>query len=85
MNMEWSKRLYKVNSEGASKGDYYFMPQNVPMSASNLSGSDMTLLDLFITDSSTAPITILEPGYPGYKNPIAWLRKIYLSIIWGSM
>ena len=54
-----------------SKGDYYFMPQNVPMSASNLSGSDMTLLDLFITDSSTAPIAILEPGYPGYENPIA--------------
>ena len=52
------------------QGDYYFMPRNVPMSASNLSGSDMTLLDLFITDISTPPITIIEPGYPGYRNPV---------------
>jgi quercetin dioxygenase-like cupin family protein len=52
------------------QGDYYFMPRNVPMSASNLSGSDMTLLDLFVTDISTPLITIIEPGYPGYRNPV---------------
>ena len=42
------------------------MPANTMMSASNFSGSDIKLMDIFITPSSQPPITILEPGYPGY-------------------
>ena len=45
---------------------YYYMPANTIMSASNFSGSDVKLMDLFITPPGEPPITILEPGYPGY-------------------
>ena len=47
-------------------GHYYYMPANTMMSASNFSGSDVKLMDIFITPSGQPPITVLEPGYPGY-------------------
>lgn len=47
-------------------GHYYYMPANTMMSASNFSGSDVKLMDLFITPPGEPPITVLEPGYPGY-------------------
>ena len=53
------------------KGDYYFMPSNVPMSAANLTKRDVLLLDLFVVEPGTPLITIIEPGYPGYQNPLA--------------
>ena len=52
------------------KGDYYFMPSNVPMSAANLTKSDVLLLDLFVVSPGTSPITIIEPGYPGFQNTL---------------
>lgn len=52
------------------KGDYYFMPSNVPMSAANLTEHDAMLLDLFVVKAGTPAITIIEPGYPGYQNEI---------------
>ena len=52
------------------KGDYYFMPSNVPMSAANLTKQDVLLLDLFVVEPGTPAITIIEPGYPGYQNPL---------------
>lgn len=54
----------------SKKGDYYFMPSNVPMAAANLTKRDVLLLDLFVVSAGTEPITILEPGYPGYQNII---------------
>lgn len=53
------------------KGDYYFMPSNVPMSAANLTKRDAMLLDLFVVKPGTPVITIIEPGYPGYQNTIS--------------
>ena len=47
-------------------GHYYYMPANTPMSASNFSSSDVKLIDIFMTPSGQPPITVLEPGYPGY-------------------
>ncbi len=43
-----------------------YMPANTLMSASNFSGSDVKLMDIYITPSGQPPITVLEPGYPGY-------------------
>ena len=50
------------------KGDYYFMPANIPMSAANLTDHDVMLLDLFVVTTGTPTTTIIEPGYPGYQN-----------------
>lgn len=47
-------------------GHYYYMPAKTMMSASNFSGSNVQLMDIFITPPGQPPITILEPGYPGY-------------------
>ena len=47
-------------------GHYYYMAAKTLMSASNFSGSDIKLMDIFITPSGQPPITILEPGHPGY-------------------
>ena len=53
-----------------TKGDYYFMPSNTPMAAANLTKRNIMLLDLFVVSIGTPPITIIEPGYPGYQNSI---------------
>ena len=54
------------------KGNYYFMPANIQMSASNQSVKDVWLMDIFVTnDSKPDPITIIEPRYPGFENMIA--------------
>ena len=47
-------------------GHYYYMPANTTMSASNFSGGSVKLMDIFITPPGQPPITVLEPGYPGY-------------------
>jgi hypothetical protein len=47
-------------------GHYYYMPANTTMSASNFSGGNVKLMDIFITPPGQSPITVLEPGYPGY-------------------
>lgn len=53
------------------KGNYYFMPANIQMSASNQSSQDVWLMDIFVTnDAHPNTITIIEPQYPGYTNPI---------------
>lgn len=50
-------------------GNYYFMPYNTPMSATNLSDKDVVLLDIFYVPLDQTEITILEPGYPMYSPP----------------
>ena len=53
-------------------GTYYFMPANIQMSASNLTEKDTWLMDIFVTNEAKPnPITIIEPHYPGYTNPIS--------------
>jgi len=47
-------------------GHYYYMPANTMMSAANFSGENVKLMDIFITPPGQPPITVLEPGYPGY-------------------
>ena len=48
------------------KGHYYYMPSDLPMSAANLTEEPVVLMDIFVTPVNGAPITIIEPGYPGY-------------------
>jgi len=50
-------------------GTYYYMPYNTPMSASNLTNSDVQLIDIFYFPVDGLPITIIEEGYPGYNPP----------------
>ena len=53
------------------KGDFYYMPSDIQMSASNLTDKNVWLMDVFVTETPQSPeITIIEPGYSGYKNPI---------------
>jgi len=49
-----------------SQGHYYYMPPGLPMSAANLSNQPVVLMDIFVTPIGSPPITIIEPGYPGY-------------------
>ena len=51
-------------------GSYYYMPSNIPMSASNLSGKDLRLMDIFVTPIGEPSVTIIEPGYPGFNPPV---------------
>jgi len=46
-------------------GQCYYMPPNVPMTATNLGSEDAVLIDTFILPPGEPLITILEPGYPG--------------------
>ena len=48
------------------EGHYYYMPPGLPMSAANLSNQPVVLMDIFVTPIGSPPITIIEPGYPGY-------------------
>ena len=50
-------------------GSYYYMPSNIPMAAANYSNQDVLLMDIFINTVGIPPITIIEPGYPGYNLP----------------
>ena len=50
-------------------GNYYYMPYNTPMSASNLEDQDVVLLDLFYFPAEGESITIIEEGYPTYDPP----------------
>lgn len=45
-------------------GSYYYMPANIPMSAANLTGKGVRLMDVFVTPVGEPVITFLEPGYP---------------------
>ncbi|MCL7407266.1 cupin domain-containing protein [Paradonghicola geojensis] len=49
-------------------GQCYYMPPNVPMTATNLGSEDAILIDTFIVPPGKPLITILEPGYPGGPN-----------------
>ena len=40
------------------------------MAAAKLTKRDVVVLDLFVVSIGTPPITIIEPGYPGYQNSI---------------
>ena len=50
-------------------GSYYYMPSNIPMAAANYSNQDVLLMDVFVNTIGVPPITIIEPGYPGYNPP----------------
>lgn len=50
------------------EGHYYYMPSDIPMSAANLSKDPVLLMDIFVTPIGGPPITILEPGYPGFVD-----------------
>ena len=53
-----------------SLGGYYYMPANIPMSADNETAKNTRLMDVFIYPVGGQPITIIEPGYPGYNPPV---------------
>ena len=50
-------------------GSFYYMPSNIPMAAANYSNQDVLLMDVFVNTIGVPPITIIEPGYPGYNPP----------------
>jgi quercetin dioxygenase-like cupin family protein len=51
-------------------GSCYYMPPNVPMTATNLGSVDALLIDTFILPFGEDFITIIEPGYPGYAGDV---------------
>jgi quercetin dioxygenase-like cupin family protein len=51
-------------------GTCYYMPPNVPMTATNLGSVDALLIDTFILPFGEDFITIIEPGYPGYAGDV---------------
>jgi len=60
-----------VEGQGAMRfpaGTCYYMPADTPMTAANLGTEDAVLIDTFILPPGRPTITILEPGYPGYKE-----------------
>ena len=60
-----------VEGHGAKRfpaGTCYYMPPDTPMTAANLGTEDAVLIDTFILPPGSPTITILEPGYPGYKD-----------------
>ncbi|WP_222611822.1 cupin domain-containing protein [Shimia ponticola] len=60
-----------VEGQGAMRfpaGTCYYMPPDTPMTAANLGTEDAVLIDTFILPPGSPTITILEPGYPGYKE-----------------
>ncbi len=60
-------------------GNYYFMPYNTPMSATNLSDEDVVLLDIFYVPLDKTAITILEPGYSSYSPPSYFDEAAFVS------
>jgi uncharacterized RmlC-like cupin family protein len=60
-------------------GNYYFMPYNTPMSATNLSNEDVVLLDIFYVPLDKTAITILEPGYSSYSPPSYFDEAAFVS------
>ncbi|MDB4677032.1 hypothetical protein OAE59_00140 [Synechococcus sp. AH-551-B05] len=60
-------------------GNYYFMPYNTPMSATNLSDEDVVLLDIFYVPLDKTAITILEPGYSSYFPPSYFDEAAFVS------
>ena len=60
-------------------GNYYFMPYNTPMSATNLSNKDVVLLDIFYVPLDKTAITILEPGYSSYSPPSYFDEAAFVS------
>lgn len=49
-------------------GTCYYMPPNVYMSTTNMTGKDVVLQDHFIFPKGEPYITIVEPGYPLCKR-----------------
>ena len=60
-------------------GNYYYMPYNTPMSATNLADQDVLLLDIFYFPVDETAITILEPGYPSYSPPAYFYEAAFLA------
>lgn len=59
-------------------GNYYYMPYNTQMSASNLEEEDVLLLDVFYFPVQGEAITIIEEGYPMYDPPQYFYDAIFI-------
>lgn len=46
-----------------SKGDYYYSPTNIPISAANLTNHGVRVLDVFVTPVDVPQYSVLEPGW----------------------
>ena len=60
-------------------GNYYYMPYNTPMAATNLADQDVVLLDIFYYPVDQTAITILEPGYPSYSPPAYFYEAAFVA------
>jgi len=45
-----------------SKGDYYYSPTNIPVSAANLTDHGVRILDILVTPVDVPQYTVIEPG-----------------------
>jgi hypothetical protein len=45
-----------------SKGDYYYSPTNIPVSAANQTDHGVRILDILVTPVDVPQYTVIEPG-----------------------